>query len=100
MDHLWQLAALILEVSVGAESGIIGEIPADVIRIFIDHHPVAAPVPVCDYVVIVRRDVPVIVIEPEALTISSAEHEDMLPPESAVKAAPRPRLIDAIVRVT
>src|SRR5579862_246554 len=69
------------------------------IRILVDHHLIAVPVPACDDVVIVGRYVPINVPEPEAFAVSSAQHEDVLRAEAAAEASVRPGLIDMVMRI-
>ena len=90
---------MILDVSVSAEPRVVCQIPAGVVRIFVDHHLVSRPVPARDDAVVVRRDVPIVIPKPEPFPVSSAEHENMLWPETTGITSVRPRLFDAIVRV-
>ena len=65
-----ELLSQIFHVSVGAEPRIIGKIPADMIGIFVDRELIAGPVPSRHNVVILRDDVPVVLIEPETFPVS------------------------------
>src|SRR5579862_501018 len=89
-------AAQILDVSVGSEAWVVSEIPTGMVGILVDHHLIAAPVPVRDDVVIVRRHVPIEAPEPKAFPVSSRQHEDVLRSEAAAKASVRPRLIEVV----
>jgi len=70
-----------------------------VIGVFVYHNLIAAPVPARDDVVIVRRDVPVEVVEPEAFPVPASKHELVLRSKAAGETSVRPRLIDVVVRI-
>jgi hypothetical protein len=93
------LAAKILDVGVGAEPRVVTQVPAIMIRIFVDHNLIAGPVPVRDDVVIVRGDVPIVIAEPEALPIAPRQDEYMLRAETAAEVSMRPRLRELLMRI-
>src|ERR1700722_4210010 len=63
---------------IGAEAGVIGEIPAGVIGIVVQHDVIAVPQPIVGVVVVVRRDVPVKATEPEAVAASPFDAIDVV----------------------
>ena len=69
------------------------------IGILINYDLIAIPIPARDDIVIVRSDVPVEIVKPEAITISAAEHEHMLRSEAAVEMAMRPGMIGVVMEI-
>jgi len=69
------------------------------VGVFVDHDLIASPVPIADDVVIVRGDVPVEIIKPEAFPISSSQHEYMLGSKATGEAPVRPRLRKLVMRI-
>src|ERR1035441_3714789 len=69
------------------------------VGVLVDDNLIAVPVPAHHDVVIVRGDVPVEIVEPEALPVSPSKHEHMLRSKAAGEASVRPRRIEVVVRV-
>src|ERR1035438_4173252 len=69
------------------------------VGVLVDHDLIAVPVPAHHDVVIVRSDVPVEIVEPEALPVSPSKHEHMLRSKAAGEASVRPRLIEVVMGV-
>jgi len=69
------------------------------VRVLVDHDLIARPVPAGDDVVIIRSDVPIEIIKPEAFPVSSSKHEYMFPPKATGEAPVPPCPIDAIMRI-
>jgi hypothetical protein len=69
------------------------------VRVLVNHDLITSPVPVRDDVVIVRGDVPVEIVEPEAFPVSTAEPEYMLRSKPAGEASVCPRLIEVEVGI-
>src|ERR1039457_5934697 len=69
------------------------------VGVFVDHDLIAAPVPAHHDVVIVRGDVPVEIVEPEAFPVSPSKHEHMLRSKAAGEASVCPRRIEVVMRV-
>ena len=86
-------------VDVGAESGVVGQIPAVVVRIFVDDNGITIPQPTIREIVIVGRDAEVEASEPEAFAVSSAKMEHVAAAKAAGEAAVFPGMIDVIVGV-
>lgn len=93
------LLAEILDVDVGAGSGVVGEIPTVVVGIFVDHDGIAVPVPVTGVVVIKGRYAEVEAVEPEAFAVSSSKVKLMAAAKAAVEAAVFPGMIQVVVRI-
>src|SRR6202030_668408 len=91
--------AEILDVDVGAGSGVVGQIPAVVVGIVVDDDGIAVPVPVIGVVVIVGSYAEVEAAEPEAIAVSSAQMILMAAAKAAGEAAVFPGMIQVIVRV-
>jgi len=85
--------AEISDVNVGAQPDVVGEVPPDVIGIFVDHDRIAIPQPVVAEGELERRDAEVVAAEPETLAVSALEPEDMSAPESAREVPVFPRVI-------
>jgi hypothetical protein len=81
-------------VDVGAQSYVVGEVPAIVIRIFIDHDIVAVPEPVAAEAQVKGSDVEVEASEPEAVGTTSGKMPDVAAPEAAGEAAVLPGMIE------
>ena len=77
--------AQIVHVNVGAESGVIGEIAAIMIRVLIDRDWIAVPQPVRAEAVVVRDDTEIEVVEPETFPGPALEMKHMAPTEAASK---------------
>src|SRR5260370_4840466 len=93
------IVAEILDVDVGAESGVVGQVPAVVVGIFGDDDGIAVPIPVVGEVVIVASDAEIEAAEPKALAISSAKVIDVAAAKAAGEAAVFPGMIEMIARV-
>ena len=95
----WRSVPQVFDVSVGAESRVIGEIPPNMVRILVDHELIASPVPVRHDVVIEGGDVPIVIAEPEAFPVSSRKIEYVLRTEAAAEMSVCPRLSEVIMRI-
>jgi len=93
------MVAEILDVDVGAESGVVGQVPAVVVGIFVDDDGIAVPIPVVGVVVVVGSYAEIEAAEPKALAISSAKVIDVAAAKAAGEAAVFPGMIEMIVRV-
>src|ERR1039458_7149487 len=69
------------------------------VGVLVDHDLIASPVPARDDVVIVRRDVPVEIVKPEAFPVSSRKVEYMLRSKATGEASVYPRLIEVVMRI-
>jgi len=88
-----------LDVDVGAESRVVGQVPAVVVGIFVDDDGIAVPEPIRSVVVIVGRNTEVEAAEPETFAVSPAKTEHMAAAKSAGEVAVLPRMIDVIVGI-
>jgi hypothetical protein len=70
-----------------------------VVGVFVDHDLIARPIPIGDDVVIIRGDVPVKIIKPETLPVSSTKHEYMLRSKATGEAPVCPRLRHVVMRI-
>src|SRR5579863_433605 len=93
------IGSVIHHVNVGAESWVVRQIPAVVIRIFEDRDGVAIPVPIVDKTVIVRGYVEVKSTEPETIPISPAKLEHMPASKTAREAAVLEGPVHLIMRI-
>ena len=92
--------AEIHHVSVCAESRVVGQIPARVVGIFVDHDRIIVPVPIRGVIIIVRRYAEEPVVEPKAIAVSSAKTILVAAAEASREATVFPRMIHVIVFVT
>src|SRR5260370_3316422 len=93
------MVAEILDVDVGAESGVVGQVPAVVAGILVEEDGIDGPIPVVGVVVIVGSYAEIEAAEPKALAISSAKVIDVAAAKAAGEAAVFPGMIEMIVRV-
>jgi hypothetical protein len=90
----------IIHVGVRTQSGVVREIPADVVRIVVNHDRIAIPQPAIDEAVVPRRDAEVEAIEPEPVSVPSLEPEHMAGTEPTRETPVRKGMIEVIVRIT
>ena len=93
------MVAEILDVDVGAEPGVVGQVPAVVVGIFVDDDGIAVPIPVVGVVVVVGSYAEIEAAEPKALAVSSTKVIDVAAAKAAGEAAVFPGMIEMIVRV-
>jgi hypothetical protein len=86
-----------LDVNVGSESGVVGEIPAWVVGIVINDDVVPVPVPVIGISEIERGDAEIETVEPETVGSASAEVPYMARTEACRKAAVFPGMVNVVV---
>lgn len=84
---------------VRAEPGIVGKIPAWIIRIFVDHNGVGVPQPVGNVRIVGRRDAKVEAVEPEAVWPSAGKMENVAGAEAAAKVTVLPGAVEMIARL-
>lgn len=80
---------------VSSDSGIVGEIPARMVWILVNHDRIGGPNPVVDIRVIERGDAEVSATEPEALAGAPLQMEDVTGSKTECKAAVFERMIEA-----
>jgi hypothetical protein len=93
------LGSEVFDVDVGTESDIVGEVPAGVVGIFVDHDVVAVPEPVVAVADVVGSDAEVESAKPETIGSASGEPPDVTAAESAGEASVFPGMIKMVVRV-
>jgi hypothetical protein len=86
-------------VNVAAQSHIVGEIPAVVVGIVVDHNVVAVPQPVIAVTGIKSRDAKKESAEPEAARTASAKAPPVTGAEAAFKVTMLPRMIEMEARI-
>jgi len=80
-------------VNVGAQAYVVGEIPAIVVGIFVNHHVVAVPIPVIGVGKVKRGDAEVEATKPETPRIPTLDAPTMSTAEATLKAAVLPRVV-------
>ena len=88
-----------LDVSVGAQPDVERQIPADVVRVIVDHDLVTVPHPVIAVVVVIGGNAKVETAEPKAIASSTSEMPNVAAANSAAKSPVLPRVIEVIVGV-
>ena len=91
--------AEVLNVAVGAEADVVGQVKAVVVGVFEYADLVGAPVPIIAEAVVSGSDAEVEAAEPEAFTIAAFDAPDMAASETATEAAVSPGMIDVIVGI-
>jgi len=86
-------------VDVGAEAYIVGQVPADVIGVVIDHDVVAVPKPAIAQADLERRDAPEEAAEAESARSAAAETPYMLGADSSCEPAVLPGFIEVEMRI-
>ena len=85
--------------NVSTKSHVIGEIPADVVWVFINHDLVAVPKPVIAETNIVGGNVEIKPAKPEAPRAASFNPDDVAATETAGKVSMFPGMIDVVVSI-
>jgi hypothetical protein len=93
------LAAEIFDVNIGAEPNVVGEVPADMVRIGIEHDVVAIPEPVVAVVKVGRGDAEEGAVKAEALASATSETVDVRGAKGAWKMSVFPRPIEVVTCV-
>jgi hypothetical protein len=81
-------------VNVGAQAHVVGEIPAVVVGIFVNHNVVAVPIPVIGIGKVKRGDAEVEAAKPETAGIPTLDAPPMSTTETTLKAAVLPRMVE------
>ena len=84
---------------IGSEAGVVGEIPAWVIGIVVQHDVIAVPQPIVGVVVVVRRDAPVKAAEPEAVAASAFDAINVVAANYAAEAAVFPGMVKMVMSI-
>ena len=79
--------------NVGAQAYVVGEIPAIVVGIFVNHDVVAVPIPVIGVGKVKRGDAEVEATKPETPGIPTLDAPTMSTAEATLKAAVLPRVV-------
>lgn len=91
--------AEIFDVTVGAEPHVVGEVPAIVIRVLVDHDLIGAPIPSIAEGKVNRSDGEVETAEPEALSTAASNAPHVALAETAIEVAVLPGMIQMIVGI-
>lgn len=93
------LSAQIHNVAIRPETRVVGEIPAVVIRIWIENDVVSIPIPIGTVIEVVRRNAEEKSFELEAFTVSAVQAEHIIRSDRAREASVLPRMIEAVVGI-
>ena len=84
---------------IGAQPDVVGEIPAHMVGVVVDHDSVAVPVPAIAVAIVVVGDVEVVAVEPEPLSRSAAQYPNMAWAKATVEPPVLPRMFHTIVSI-
>jgi hypothetical protein len=87
------------DVHICAKPDVISQIPAVVVRVFVDHDIVPTPVPVAAISDIVRRNGKIEPAKPEPTRPAAFDPENMIAPEAAAKVPVFPWTIEVVMRI-
>lgn len=88
-----------LDVNICTQPGVIGQIPTNMIRIFVNYDLIAAPKPVRAELVVIWSDAEVETAKPKARRASTSKMPDVVRAKSPCKMAMGPRMSEVIVRI-
>src|ERR1700722_17849332 len=84
---------------IGAEANVVGQIPANMVGILVDHNLIRIPEPIIAECQIGRSHRPIPAIEPEPARSSTANSPHVTGTKPASKVAMLPWLIEMVVRI-
>ena len=84
---------------VSPQPDVVGQIPANVIRVFIDYDLIGAPVPVVAVTHVVGRHAKIEAAKPEPARTASRKAPYMAFAKAATKVPMLPRMIEMVVRI-
>jgi len=85
--------------SVGPQANVVRQIPADMVRIVIDHNLIAVPKPIGAKVQIVRGYAPIEVAKPETARASASQAPYVTLPDSTGESSMFKGLIEVVVGI-
>ena len=94
-----QLCAEVLNVDVGAETDVVGEVPADVIRVVVEDDVIGAPIPIRAVTKVIGSYAEKESAEPEAIRTASAKTPDVSATDFAGEVTVRPGMVKVIVGI-
>ena len=80
--------------NIGAQADVVGEIPAVMVGVFVNHHVVAVPIPAIGVGKVKRGDAEVEATKPETPGIPTLDAPTMSTAEATLKAAVLPRMVE------
>ena len=92
-------ATEIFDVAIGAKANVVGEIPAIVVGIVVDHDLVAVPIPIVAVGIVIGCDAEIEAAEPEAFAIAAGDAPDVAAANAPGEAAMLPDTIEMIVGI-
>jgi hypothetical protein len=87
------------DVSIDSQPNVIGQVPAVMVGVGIDHDVVAIPEPVVGIVIVVRRNLGEEAADVESVAVPTVKAPDVLLTDPARKASVFPRMIEMIVGI-
>jgi hypothetical protein len=89
----------ILHVNVSTEPGVIGQVPAIVVRVFVNHDGIALPIPIINVIIIIGGHAEEEAAEPEAFAVASAQVVNVTTAKAAREATMFPGTIEVIMGI-
>src|SRR5579871_3448150 len=80
-----------------AQAHVVGQIPADMIGVLIDHDAIAIPVPIVTGAIVESGHIKVESIKPKSISGSSSQGPNMVRPKPAVESSMHPWALETIV---
>ena len=85
--------------NVGTEPCVIGQVPADMVRIIIDHYVIGVPKPTVHIRIVPRGNAPEPAVEPEAVAVAAFKPPNMPRAEAAVPVPVLPGMVHVEVGI-
>ena len=86
--------------NVGAQTNVVGQVPADMVGIVVNHNIVPGPVPAIAIGIIGRSDAEIETAKPESIPAASGKVPYVVAADPPGKVAVLPRMIEVVTGVT
>ena len=84
---------------VGAQPDVKTEVPADMVRVFINHHLVGVPEPVVAEAILIGGNTEIETAKPEVFAAPSGQPPDVFAAKASCEVPMLPRMIEVVVHV-
>lgn len=84
---------------VGSEADVVGEVPANVVRVVVDYDLVSAPIPTIAVTVVIGRYVEEESAEPKSVGSTTTKTPDVITADSTIEVSVRPWVVKMVMRV-
>src|SRR5579863_7571193 len=96
---VWLTSAQVHHVDIGAEAGVIRQVPAGMIRVFVNDDVVGIPEPAVHKANVIRGNAPIPIPETEAVRVAAGQVPMVRGAEAAFKPPMFPWIVQVIVRI-